>query len=173
MIPEDATRQKWLESTLDRLRSFWNQRHPREISWQEATGLISEPWLKDHFGTPPTIDIGALRGALIDQTPQTSGPPTPASAAALSKQFKNMKVDAALIPAPPPSRPPKTKRRRGSPGTRGKAALEKLREMYRSGKITKAELAGELKMDAIAHAIGLRRTRANDIVDIFLTELEV
>jgi hypothetical protein len=97
MPTEDAARQKWLEDTLKRLLTFWNQRSPREISWSEAAGLISEAWLKDHFGTPPTIDIGALRGALIDETPKPSGPPTPAGRPALSKRSTEKKKDSAQV----------------------------------------------------------------------------
>ena len=64
---DDTTLQASRKKVLDRLSTFWKQRWPREISFQEAIRLVGpRSWVEDRFGTPANIDIGAFRGALVD-----------------------------------------------------------------------------------------------------------
>jgi hypothetical protein len=69
----DSEHDKWLQETLAHLSVC---REVREtIGWQEITELIDPSWLKRKgFGPSTPVDIGALRGKLISETPRTSGP---------------------------------------------------------------------------------------------------
>jgi hypothetical protein len=73
-MPSEAEND-WLAATLKRLTDLWHQRLDKLISWDEAASLIRESWLKAHFGTSASIDIGVLKGGLIKESPRTSGPP--------------------------------------------------------------------------------------------------
>jgi len=64
----------WLEGILNWLRLCRTRRE--DISWEEANGRIDPSWLKDKGFGPPAVAIWALRSALVDEDPRTSGPPS-------------------------------------------------------------------------------------------------
>lgn len=77
MIEDTFARTSWLTDTLEWLMICLKSRE--HISWQEIIERIDGRWLNVKGFGPPTVEVRALRGALISGQ-QTAGPPTASKA---------------------------------------------------------------------------------------------
>jgi hypothetical protein len=146
---------EWMTEILGWLLRCLNARE--QVSWAEITERIEKLWLEKNGFGPPDVEIRALRGALIGETPpKTSGPPKPPTR---KTPFTPPLLSSTVV-----------SRKRGPKGLQRKRVINQMIEDIKRETITLAALSDE-KEKTLEHRYGASRDTCRKARETVLRQL--